>query len=250
MPPPPSTSSANQHRSINDEDEDEKRRSIYGELRTYLSSLKLSSTSRPSSSSDQPQVNESGDKNEGPVIDFPDNFDDVVSLMSRADLEFGEDGDGPEVEVGADTPFSNGPPTETSVDWSKFALSEGISKLGVYYKYEQELKRDQSDREKIEKALAKVQLLDRKIEVREMEHGARIGEYKKEVEGLEKEIDAFENEVRLSKGGSLRLLPNVALYTIRKLTTRRFAPCLTIFAICFAHRSTCHSTEYPPLVQG
>jgi hypothetical protein len=41
----------------------------------------------------------------------------------------------------------------------------------------------------IEKALAKVQLLDRKIGVKEMEHGARIGEYKKEVEGLEKEIE-------------------------------------------------------------
>jgi hypothetical protein len=35
------------------------------------------------------------------------------------------------------------------VDWSKVALAEGLGKLGVYYKYEQELKRDQSDREKV-----------------------------------------------------------------------------------------------------
>ncbi|GMI47995.1 hypothetical protein TrCOL_g631 [Triparma columacea] len=192
LPPPPSQPPS--RASVVDEEEDKKRRSIYGELRTYLDGLKASSSSRPSSSSEQPQVNDSGDDNEGPSIDFPENFDDVVSLMSRADLEFGEDGDRPEVEIGADTPFSNGPPTESSVDWSKVALAEGLGKLGVYYKYEQELKRDQSDREKIEKALAKVQLLDRKIGVKEMEHGARIGEYKKEVEGLEKEIEMFEQE--------------------------------------------------------
>jgi hypothetical protein len=88
LPPPPSQTPSRP--STVDEEEDKKRRSIYGELKTYLDGLKASSSSRPSSSSEQPQVNESGDENDGPSIDFPDNFDDVVSLMSRADLEFGE----------------------------------------------------------------------------------------------------------------------------------------------------------------
>ena len=87
-PPPPSQPPS--RASVVDEEEDKKRRSIYGELKTYLDGLKASSSSRPSSSSEQPQVNDSGDDNEGPSIDFPENFDDVVSLMSRADLEFGE----------------------------------------------------------------------------------------------------------------------------------------------------------------
>jgi len=47
------------------------------------------------------------------------------------------------------------------------------------------LKRDASDRERMERALAKVTLLDRKISVRESEHGATLDGYKQEIEELQ-----------------------------------------------------------------
>ena len=95
---------------------------------------------------------------------LPGNFDEVVSCMTRNDLTGGgsnsNNSEGlTDLDLEGNTsegPFTNGPPTDASVDWSKYALSDGIGKLGVYYQYEKELKRDQSDRERIEKAMSKV----------------------------------------------------------------------------------------------
>ena len=229
MPPSPQESphrSARASVAEESKDDEEKRRSIYGELSRYLAELKSSSAGRPlsscpgssGSSSSVPQVDNSagGEGGEGTgitAVDIPSNFDEVVSCMSRADLEFGVDGQAARhdetyqqkgrakgsgqllsVEAATASPFSQGPPTESSIDWSKYALSEGISKLGIYYQYEEELKRDQSERERIEKAMAKVQLLDRKLSVKEVEHDARIAEYAKEVDDLQKEIAMYEGE--------------------------------------------------------
>ena len=145
-----------------------KRRSIYAELSNYIDGLKSSSSSRPGTGQG-PQSDDEGVTG----VSFPSNFDEVVSCMTRSDLTVGVEDGGEGEGGGTAAPFSNGPPTDASVDWSKYALSDGISKLGVYYQYEQELKRDQSDRERIEKAMAKVQMLDRKIGVKEVEHTAR-----------------------------------------------------------------------------
>ena len=193
MPPSPPPSPS-QRAALPSKEEMNKRRSIYAELSNYIDDLKTSSSSRPGTSQG-PQSDDEGSTG----VSFPSNFDEVVSCMTRADLTVGV-GDGGEVEGGTAAPFSNGPPTDASVDWSKYALSDGISKLGVYYQYEQELKRDQSDRDRIEKAMAKVQMLDRKIGIKEVEHGARLEEYKREVDELQLEVDRFSKEYRENNG--------------------------------------------------
>jgi hypothetical protein len=170
MSPPPSP-------PLPPDPSDAKRRSIYAELSNYLEDLK----SRSATSASSPATEEQDE----PVIAFPSNYESVVDLMNSAGDRLGAGALAP-VSVGGETPgsdapFSAGPPTQDSVDWSKYALSEGLGKQGVYYKYEAELKRDQSDRERMEKALAKVQLLDRKISVKESEHGHTLDTYRQEI---------------------------------------------------------------------
>ncbi|GMH98209.1 hypothetical protein TrST_g3728 [Triparma strigata] len=196
MPPSPPPSPSQRSSTEPSSTEMDKRRSIYAELSTYIDDLKTQT--RPGSG---PQIDEDA---QGSAVMLPDNFEEVVSCMTRNDLTGGGvtdldietmGGDGHTDGEGHETgPFTNGPPTDASVDWSKYALSDGISKLGVYYQYEKELKRDQSDRERIEKAMSKVKMLDRKIGIKEVEHEAKIEEFKQEIEELQGEVDRASEE--------------------------------------------------------
>ncbi len=107
--------------------------------------------------------------------------------MSRSDLT-----------VSVDSPSES--PAPNSIDWTKHALSANLASVGVYSKYEEELKRDLSDRDKMEKALAKVQLLDRKISIKEAERDAMNEEFDLVNTQLQNEIHSANQAYALEHG--------------------------------------------------
>ena len=191
-----------------------KRRNIYAELSSYLDDLRGSSSTAKgvvgSSSPSSRGASRPGTSSSSASVDFPTNFDEVVQLMTRSDLVISDDADddaavgGPSSAAHGTTggPRSNlsGPRTVDSMDWSSYALSEGLSKLSFYNQYELELSRDRTERDRLSLALAHVAALDRKLSHAESSARVLVSSGVALLEDLAREVADYETQYEAMHG--------------------------------------------------